>query len=161
MNGKRIISWTRRLVFFALLWIILSGDPGREPFIAGLGILAATLTSLALWTRNPINLRWRGLPALGAYFLWSSLKGGVDISSRALRPTMPLRTRLIEFQSNLTSESSLVIFAWMISLMPGTACVTLLNKSRLTVHVVDSETYDHASLLALETKIAACIQKRA
>ena len=161
MNRKLIISWMRRLVFFALLWIILSGDPGREPFIAGLGILAATLTSMALWPKDPVKIRWRGLPPLVIYFLWSSLKGGVDISSRALRPSMPLRTGFIEFQSKLTSEIHLVVFAWMISLMPGTACVILQNKSRLTVHVVDSETYDVAALQDLEIKIAACIQKKA
>jgi multicomponent Na+:H+ antiporter subunit E len=153
-----IFSFFHRSLLFLLLWVLLSEALGRDPVIAGLGIAAATLFSLYMWPRRSLKLRWTALPALTWYFLRSSLKGGIDISCRALAPSMPLHPDRIGIECRLPSEAGLVLFTWMISLMPGTACINLKEGNHLIIHVVDSRMYAEQDLRDLEEKISRFIK---
>jgi multicomponent Na+:H+ antiporter subunit E len=147
-----------RLLVFLFLWIVLSGPTWRDPILAGLGILTAAAASLWLWPAHSLKLAWWRLPGLAAYFLWASLRGGVDIAWRALSPSMPLRPNLMEFGTRLPTGQGVVFFAWMISLMPGTASINLRNGNTITVHVVDTQVYDVEELRRLEDLVAAFLR---
>jgi multicomponent Na+:H+ antiporter subunit E len=143
-----------RVAWFALLWVALTGAAAGNLTMAAASVAVATAASLWLWPPGPRWIRWRGLPPLLAYFLWNSFRGGVDVARRALSPAMPLDGALIEYRSGLHRETGRVLFAWMIGLMPGTACVGL-ESSVLTVHVIDRGTYDAEDLRRLENRLAA------
>jgi multicomponent Na+:H+ antiporter subunit E len=151
------LSVFRRFLLFTLLWMLLSEAEGRDIVIATAGILFATIFSQYLWPRPSFKLQWSGLPDLVFHFLWSSLKGGIDIGYRALAPSMPLHPALIRLECKLDSEAGLVLFTWMISLMPGTAGINLEQGNHLTVHVVDIRVYSETNIRALEKKIARFI----
>jgi multicomponent Na+:H+ antiporter subunit E len=146
-----------RFLLFLLLWVVLSGGVWRDPEVAAIGIAAATVASLVLWPRHALTLRWRGLPGLLAHFFGASIQGGIDVAFRALAPSMPLRPELIRVECRLTPGAGLVLFVWMISLMPGTASVGLDDDGVITVHLVDSQTYGEDTLRRLEDHIARFI----
>jgi multicomponent Na+:H+ antiporter subunit E len=148
-----------RLLVFSLLWAVLTGLLWRDLVIAGSGVFAAALLSHFLRPQRALEMRWRHLPALAAYFMRASVQGGIDIAYRALAPSMPIDPDLLEFESRLRNDTSLVLFAWMISLMPGTAAVCLGSGGKLTVHLVHREKYGEESLRVLEGKIACLIQQ--
>jgi multicomponent Na+:H+ antiporter subunit E len=139
-----------RLLCFLLLWIVLSGPTWRDPVLAGFGILSATAASFWLWPAHSLKLAWSQLPGLVIYFLWASLRGGIDIAWRALAPSMPLQPGFMELELRLSTEQSVVFFTWLISLMPGTASVNLNNSNTITVHVVDTMKYAEQDLRRLE-----------
>jgi multicomponent Na+:H+ antiporter subunit E len=152
-------SFLKRLLLFLLLWTALTGAVWRDPVIAGGGLIATAIFSLALWPPVSHKLRWRGLPALLGHFLRASILGGIDIAYRALAPSMPINPGFIEFRSQLTDELSVVLFVWMISLMPGSATVRLEDGGGLTVHIVDRDMYGEKVLRVLEQKIAGFIKQ--
>jgi multicomponent Na+:H+ antiporter subunit E len=147
-----------RLLLFLVLWILLSEAILYDPAIAAVGIGSATLLSLHLWPRQPFRLRWSGVPALALFFLWSSMKGGVDIAYRAIAPSMPLHPESIQLELKLDSEAGRVLLTWMISMMPGTAAINLKAGRHLTLHVVDSRIYGKGNVRKLEDKIARFIR---
>jgi multicomponent Na+:H+ antiporter subunit E len=139
-----------RLLGFLLLWVVLSGPTWHNPVLAGLGILSATAAGLWLWPAHSLRLAWWRSPRLAIYFLWASLRGGIDIAWRALSPSMPLQPGFMEFKVRLTTEQSVVFFTWLISLMPGTASVNLSAANIITVHVVDTTRHVDEDLRRLE-----------
>jgi multicomponent Na+:H+ antiporter subunit E len=154
MTRRGAVSGVLRAAWFALLWAVLTGADFRNPLLALSSVGAAIAASLWLWPPGGPPVRWRHLPTLVAYFLWRALVGGVDVARRALSPAMPLEGHLVEYDSRLGDERARVLFAWMIGLMPGTACVGL-EGSALTVHVIDRRAYDADDLRALEIRLAA------
>jgi multicomponent Na+:H+ antiporter subunit E len=159
MKRKTVYSLSRRFLLFLILWVFLGGTTWRDPVIAAIGIVAATLFSLSLWPPASLKLRWIRLPGLAAPFFWSSLKGAIDIAYRAVAPSMPLLPALIQIECRLPNEAGVVLFTWMISLMPGTASVDLKEGRYLTVHVADSRMYGEENLRRLEKRISEFIQE--
>ncbi|SDB45674.1 multicomponent Na+:H+ antiporter subunit E [Desulfonatronum thiosulfatophilum] len=152
-----MIAFFKRFVLFLILWVILNEGIFRYPLLAGAGIGAATIFSFHLWPERLIHLNWRFLPGLVFYFIRSSLKGGLDIAYRAVSPSMPLQPDLIRIESRLENEAGVVLLAWMISLMPGTASINLERRVHLTIHVVDSRMYGEEDLRILEGRIARLV----
>jgi multicomponent Na+:H+ antiporter subunit E len=142
----------KRIFGFALLWALLTGASWRDPVIATVALLGVTFSSFLLWPSGALKVHLAGLPDLTLYFICNSIRGGLDIAYRALAPSMPLQPGLIEFESRLTDNASLVLFAWLINLMPGTATVRLQDR-RLTVHLIDTSRYGEG-LRLLEHKVA-------
>jgi multicomponent Na+:H+ antiporter subunit E len=153
-----MLHFFNRLLLFLMLWGLLSEAILKNPVIAAIGIGSAALLSLHLWPRTPFKLNWSGLPNLVLHFLWSSLKGGIDIAYRAISPSMPLNPQFIRIESRLNNEAGVVLLIWMISLMPGTACINLKDKTHLSVHVVDGRQYGEENIRNLEEKIAQFIR---
>jgi multicomponent Na+:H+ antiporter subunit E len=158
MNLSSLLAFGSRLLLFFVLWVVLSGLVWRDPVLAALAIGSATATSLYLWPAGSLQLAWLRLPPLAAFFLWSSLKGGVDIGWRALSPSMPLQPGFMEFECHLSTRRSLIFFTWLISLMPGTASVNLHQQTVITVHVVDTERYGDKDLRRLEKLVASFLR---
>jgi multicomponent Na+:H+ antiporter subunit E len=88
------------------------------------------------------------------HFVRESITGGIDVSRRALSPSMPLDPALIEFPLQLRSEAARVFFAWTVSLLPGTLSVRL-DSTFIMVHVLDQQLPIEAKLRQLEGDIGA------
>jgi multicomponent Na+:H+ antiporter subunit E len=148
----RVLPAIARAALFVVLWVVLTDGAGRNPAVALATIAAATAASLWLWPPRPRRIRWSRVPVLLAYFAWHALRGGIDVAARALSPVLPIHAAVIRYESRLAGDTARVLLAWMVGLMPGTACVGL-DGTTLSVHVIDRRTYGPADLRHLERRI--------
>jgi multicomponent Na+:H+ antiporter subunit E len=82
-----------------------------------------------------------------------SLLGGVDVARRALHPDLPIAPGLIEYPLRLPPGLPQVFMANTVSLLPGTLSAAL-DRSVLTVHVLDRRTGFLADLKTVEQSVA-------
>jgi multicomponent Na+:H+ antiporter subunit E len=143
-----------RLVFFAALWIVLTRGAWSSWVFGVPAILTAALLSLGL--RSGIPWRWRFMGALYflPYFLWHSLRGGIDVSRRALSPRRPLDPALVFHRLQLPPGPARVFLANTINLLPGTLSAEL-TEDWLTVHMLDARLTNVMELQRVEEHVAA------
>ncbi len=126
-----------RLLGFTLLWWAISEGRWEEPLLILVIIFIATFYSLRLWP--PGAWRWRPL-RLGTflpYFFWQSLCGGFDVARRAFQLKPSLSPEIIEIKVDLPAESA-CLFAWVVSLLPGTACIHK-DGTTFQIHLLDAD----------------------
>lgn len=150
-RGRRV-SAARLAVhalIFAALWWILAGGRGWNvgiPFI----LLAAVASCLVAPTP-----RWSpaGLIRFLPYFLWNSLRGGVDVAVRVLHPKLPIEPALVRYELRLDDTAARVMMADTVTLLPGTLSADL-DDHVLVVHVLNAGAPVAEVLGALERRIA-------
>lgn len=141
-----------RLALFALLWWVLTeGQPGSWPLGVLFAVLAAAL-SLAL--SRPAPWSAVGFVRFVPFFLWWSLRGGVDVARRACAPSLPIAPGMLTYRLRLPPGRARVFMTAVISLLPGTLSAEIV-RNRLFVHVLDQRASSEADLAALEMKVAA------
>jgi multicomponent Na+:H+ antiporter subunit E len=142
----------RHLALFAALWWLLTGGaPGT--WLVGLPTVAA-----AAWLagrRAPAASRWSwtGLARFVPFFVWESLRGGLDVTRRILTPSLPLRPGCLEYHCRLADPRAQRLFVGCLSLLPGTLAADL-NGPRITVHLLDREQDPLKELKQLEYRVA-------
>lgn len=139
---------------FALLWWVLA--EGRAD-AWGLGVAAALAATLAsLWLLPPGGRRIGALPLLRfvLFFLWNSLRGGLQVALMALRRRPGLRPAIVEISLALPPGAPRLLLLNALTLMPGTLGVRLSDDGRLRVHVLDARLPLAAEAGALEAHIA-------
>jgi multicomponent Na+:H+ antiporter subunit E len=147
-----------RFVVFLLLWWLLT-DGRTDAWLFG-ACAAAAAALLPLFIEAPSDTPGAAtllptllrLPLLVPLFLWESLKGGVDVSVRALKPRMPLVPALFDYPLRLPPGPGPVLLASLVSLMPGT--LAIIDGDRLRVHVLDGTRDYDDELERLERKVA-------
>jgi multicomponent Na+:H+ antiporter subunit E len=149
---SRVRSVLARAAWFVVLWVVLTDGTARNPAMALSTIVAATAASLWLAPPRAQRIRWSRAPMLVAYFAWHALRGGLDVAVRALSPVLPIHAAVIRYESRLPGDTARVLLAWMVGLMPGTACVGL-DGTTLSVHVIDRRAYGSTDLRRLERRI--------
>jgi multicomponent Na+:H+ antiporter subunit E len=143
----------RAAIIAFLWWAITEGDPEAWGFgVVAVG--AATLASLALLP--PAGLRWSfaGLVRFVAFFSVQTVMGSLDVSRRVFDPRLPIDPAFLEYQFRLSGEPPRVLFASVLSLLPGTISVDL-RPDGMTVHVIDSRLPVLTTLQEMEERIAA------
>lgn len=142
---------TLRGAVFAGLWWALT-DGRVESWVLGVPVvLAATFTSAVLGRGPSWSLAgWlRFLP----FFVWRSLKGGVDVAMRAFRPSLPIDPGLIDYRLRLPPGRAAVFLAGVASLLPGTLAAGLDGR-RLRLHVLDRQRDVRGEIAGLERRVA-------
>ncbi|MGF1452096.1 MAG: Na+/H+ antiporter subunit E [Opitutales bacterium] len=148
-----------RLGAGALGWVVLTEGMLEDLWLGAVVVGLAVATSyLVVRAGTVTGLRIRGLLRFIGYFLTQSLLGGWDVATRALRPSMPLNPRLGKTTIELEREGSRVLYAWTVSLLPGTASVHLEGK-QLTVHFLADQPEAHEELRKLERVVAELNRK--
>jgi multicomponent Na+:H+ antiporter subunit E len=149
-----------RLAAFGVLWWVLALGDLREPALAAVSVLAATMTSMVLWA--PGTWKWHpaGLLRFVPWFLWMSMAGGWDMARRAFDPRLPLDPGFVEIELELRSEPARVFLVWVLSLIPGTVASRLEDR-RLTVHVIDLRDWDPDTIRRLEHLVADLFRSEA
>lgn len=139
------------VVVAAACWAVLTAN-------SGWGFFACVLPILLLWQwYSPLVLpavRWRYfLPLLGL-FLRQLVMGGLDVAGRALMPQRFDRSGFAEFETRLSTAQAQMLFASLISLLPGTCTVSLQPGGRLQLHLLDTAANWQHEVLALEQQLA-------
>lgn len=135
MTPKRGLIIAKRAVFFAAIWLILTGaDPGGIA-IGIVAVAAATGLSLALMPPRAGLALWP-LAVMLPGFLWRSLLGGVDVARRVFNPRMPLAPGWKIMRTRLPDGGKAAL-GGEFSLMPGTL-VAGSKGDRLLIHMLDT-----------------------
>jgi multicomponent Na+:H+ antiporter subunit E len=146
-----------RLALFALLWWILTeGQPGSWP-LGGLIVVLATALSLSL--SRPVPWSAVGFARFVPFFLWWSLRGGVDVAWRACAPSLPIAPGMLTYRLRLPPGRARIVMTAVISLLPGTLSAEIV-RNNLIIHNLDQRVSNEADLAALETKVAALFRIR-
>jgi multicomponent Na+:H+ antiporter subunit E len=147
------IDWSTvvsRALLFSLLWWALTDGTAGSWWIGGPAVVSAVIISVRLVP--PLGLVWREVMGFVPFFLWHSLKGGVDVAWRAFHPRMPITPELIEYPLRLPPGLPRVILINTVSLLPGTLSVEVGGQV-LKVHVLDSLGDFLAELEVLEQRV--------
>ena len=148
---RRHISVARLMVRglgFASLWAILGEGQGWNVGVPVI-LFATFATSLA----TPAN-RWSiaGLARLIPYFIWNSLRGGVDVAARALNPRLAIDPVLVRYDIRLDSTEARVLMVNTVTLLPGTLGADLQGNV-LLVHVLSASGPFRDTLRTLEKRV--------
>lgn len=146
-----------RALSFALLWWVLTEGRTTGWGLGMLAVTAATAASLRLLPPHRRQYRRRiGILALLrflAFFLWNSVRGGIQVAAMALRPQLDLRPTVLELFLVLPPGAPRILMLNTLGLMPGTIGVDL-DDARLKVHVLDARLPVADEAKALEAHIA-------
>lgn len=138
-SGTFGILLTFSLMF--LFWILLSGLFDAFHLIAGI-VSSAIVTVIsydllvkrkdARFVRKSLRL-FRYIP----WEAWQIVLANIDVAYRVLHPKMPIEPRVIEFETPLRSDFSLVTLANSITLTPGTITISVdPEKGKFRVHAI-------------------------
>jgi multicomponent Na+:H+ antiporter subunit E len=142
--------FSRAVVLCLCWWAIAEGDPAS--FVVGVpAVLAALYLSFRLSPTQSLH----GLAVLRflPVFFWRSLVGGADVARRAVTPDLPIQPALREYRTQLPEGLPRVLFANVVSLLPGTLCADLQDDV-LSLHILSESAGDDAGLRRLEKGVA-------
>lgn len=141
------------LIGYAFLWYVLTGGDLASWVVGVPTILTAVAVSLAQRGRR-WSLSLRGAGRFAVVFLVESLKGGLDVSVRVLRPRVRVAPALFDYATSLLREPpARNFFVLCAGLLPGTL-VTSIEDNHLVVHTLDASAPMHHALARLERAVA-------
>jgi multicomponent Na+:H+ antiporter subunit E len=150
----RVRRWGGAVGLFVpllLLWLALHGIQALHFGVAAAAL--GTAAGLLAAPGDPCPLRLLRLPGFILYFLYHSLRGGVDVAWRALHPGLPVAPCFVEHPLSLPAGPPRTLMVSLISLLPGSLCVEVDEaRQRLLVHLLD-ESAAH-TLPSLERQVA-------
>jgi len=140
-----------RTALFALLWWILTEGAMYSWLIGAPVVVFAVLVSGVLLPGTSWSLP--GILRFIPFFLWHSLRGGVDVAGRALHPRLPISPGLLEHKWRLPTGLPRVLMANTVSMLPGTLSAEL-GEEFLHVHVLDLTGAFESELTQIESRVA-------
>jgi multicomponent Na+:H+ antiporter subunit E len=152
-TGNRVWRFVLLSAVLAMAWFILSGGAPSSWFV---GIPAIALCMVVI-RRLPSEGPWRwtvaGILEFLPYFIWQSIRSGLQVAWFAVHPRVPLSPRLLYYDVSLANRPARVFFANSVSLLPGTlSCI--LAEGLLVVHALTSDPSVEDDLATLENKVA-------
>ena len=143
-----------RAVLFASIWWILTDGVIGSWVIGGPVVVVATIVSLMMLPSSSWSLPQ--MVHFIPYFLWQSIRGGINVARIALHPRLPVSPVLYDHSLRLPPGLSRVIMANAVNLLPGTLSVEL-NEEILCVHVLDKTGNYVEELILLENLILGIV----
>jgi multicomponent Na+:H+ antiporter subunit E len=139
---------------FAGLWWILAEGRSDGWLLGGTAVAAATWARMRLLPPGALDIRPAGVPGFVSFFLWNSIRGGLQVAWMALRGRAALQPGFIDLAVTLPPGAPRILLVYVLGLMPGTVGVDLDDVS-LRLHVLDERLPVAAEARALEAAIAA------
>lgn len=135
-----------------LWWLLSDGDPAS--WVIGLpAVVAAGWSAQRLTSGHNGAVSVAGLLRFVPFFIWESLRGGIDVALRTLAPRMRIRPGLATYRTALRRQDARVFFANCVCLLPGTLAADL-NGDRLDIHMLDAASDPVGELRRLELPVA-------
>lgn len=153
-----MVSGFLRGILFAGCWVLLTEGKLMDLWLGGLiAFLAAASSYLVLPSRFLTRFRAAGVLHFILFFLVQSVRGGLDVAWRALHPSLPVQPVMVTEPLHLSDEGLRILYAWTVSLLPGTASVQLTDDA-LTVHMLTRTPATEKDLNRLEDVIRGLSQ---
>ena len=153
-----LVHYFLRLLVFAAAWMLLTKAAASSWVIGILVVPIAAWLSLSLFRRpeemepKP-SINWLRLLWFTPYFLWLSLKGGVQTARLAIQPSMSLRPDFIHHNSVLPDGPARIFFLNFLSLLPGTFSARL-EGAQLTIHALQISPQSRQEICDCEQYVA-------
>ncbi len=146
------------LPMFASVWLVLT-NATLSSWVVGVVAVAAAVWLNSAFFRPPdesgyYRVNPLGLLAFIPFFMVQSLRGGVETAMLALRPSMPVSPAFVQYRTSLPTQSTRVLFAHVLSLLPGSVS-TRLTTDILDIHFLRQSTTMNSDILNCEKRIAA------
>jgi len=151
-RGIEIGPALRRACFLSVVWWVLVGEDGSGWLFGAVAIPAAAAASLLLGPTARMRLRPLPLARFVGTFLIQSLLSAIDVARRAFHPRLPLSPGFVDYPLRLESETSRVLLAATITMLPGTV-TTEIREDRLVVHSIDTARSITSKVWRMETLI--------
>ena len=123
-------------------WLLWSGH--FEPIVLGFGVFSCVFVTFlnkkmeryeGVSHENRLGLRWVGY---GPWLLWEIAKANWVVARIILRPSLPIKPRLMRIRASQKTDLAKVIYANSITLTPGT--ITLdVRDDKFLVHALSDE----------------------
>ena len=110
-------------VGYALIWGVLTEWSAASWVVGTPVVCAAAWLSVVLRPGGDASVSPAGLLRLIPFFVWQSIRGGVDVALRALRGPAAIDPLVCHVAATLPSTGARVLAAIVISLLPGTLAV--------------------------------------
>lgn len=136
MTNKPIARWFLPLVVLGLLWGLIAKGSAASWLVGLPCIMLASVAFDRLRDQPKSRLRPWVLPGFAAWFLWNSLRGGLDVAWRALQPRMPLQPGFLRYKLALPPGPGRVFLVNCVSLLPGTLSADI-DGDELVLHALD------------------------
>ena len=134
-------SMSLSLILFGT-WLLWSGH--FEPILLGFGVFSCVFVTFlnkkmeryeGVSHENRLGLRWIGY---GPWLLWEIAKANWDVARIILKPSLPIKPRLMRIRASQKTDLAKVIYANSITLTPGT--ITLdVRDDKFLVHALSDE----------------------
>lgn len=136
IGRPRLRSVLRLAMVAAALWLVLTEGRRFGPEVL-LAIAAAV--AAGLYYGPDVVHRWRPIELLKflAHFVRSSLRGGVDVALRAMRPDLPVESVFIRRRIRVEHGQPRTLLVSSISLMPGTLTADV-EGDEIELHLLDA-----------------------
>lgn len=143
----RMFSLSLTFFIMCLFWMLLSGIFDTFHLVLGLiCCLIVTFISHDLLIKGRSQKKLIKTIRLLLYIpweLWQIVLANIDVAYRVLHPRMPIDPRIIEFETTLRGDFSLVTLANSITLTPGTITISVESeKGKFCVHAIAKEPAD-------------------
>ena len=138
--------------FLTAIWWTLTGTLVEGLVAGAVGVAFGLALFRFMGGGGRSAFRPLGLFAFLPYIAWQSVRGGWDVSRRALWPTMPLNPTVLHLELSLPSDSARIFLTNALSLMPGTVGADLRGQT-LVVHLLAAGPGSEAQVRALETRV--------
>ena len=148
-----------RIFLFSLGWWVLAEGDLKEPWLISVGVGAAVVFSMFLFPPVFHGWRIRKVLAFIPWFIWNSILGGIDVARRSLSKDMRLEPKVVKIQLHHGEIPSLLL-AWVVSLLPGTACVQW-RGSGMSIHILDEKSDPLPKVQELERKLSEMVDESA
>lgn len=135
-----------------LWWLLTNGNP--TSWLIGVPVVLAaswSLQHLRATSRRSFSIN--GLIRFIPFFIWESLRGGIDVARRTLAPRLQIRPGFVTYPTLLQGNSARVFFINSVSLLPGTLAADF-NADQLTIHVLDNSIDPEEELRRLEHAVS-------
>lgn len=96
------------------------------------------------------------VPGLIAWFIWSALRGGVDVARRAFVPAMPIAPHVTRVAIGVRHPGGRRLALWMVNLMPGSLVVDE-GDEWADLHVLSEDLDTEASWRELNRRISRIV----
>lgn len=123
-------------------WLLWSGH--FEPILLGFGVFSCVFVTFlnkkmeryeGVSHENRLGLRWIGY---GPWLLWEIAKANWNVARIILKPSLPIKPRLMRIRASQKTDLAKVIYANSITLTPGT--ITLdVRDDKFLVHALSDE----------------------
>ena len=143
---KKIFSFLLTFFIMLVVWVLLSGK--LDAFHLSLGIISSAIVAYFSGDLIFDSPRIKGLPVAWMRFvryipwlLYQIFLANLHILYLTFHPKMHdlIDPKIINFQSKLQSDLSLVTFAQSITLTPGTITVDVSADGEFNVHAIDEK----------------------
>ena len=148
-----VFGFFLRVALLAVIWWVISDGAGGSWLIGLPVLLIAAHLSLVLRAPQPQRIRWVSLIKFTPYFVYESLRGGIDVARRVFSPRPSITPGFLTYPVRLPDEGAQTFFANIISLLPGTLGAGI-KDDLIQLHVLDENAQIIRELEVLESKIA-------